>query len=370
MLIKKICHLTSVHQRTDVRVFLKMCTSLASAGMDVTLVVSDGKGDEFVNNVKILDVGIETKNRIKRMTQTVTAVYRKALEIDANIYHFHDPELIPIGLMLKRKGKTVIFDSHEDYTSDILHKQYIPAFMRKIISKIYQNLERYAATRFDAIVTATPKIKEVFELYYSAKVVDINNYPLLSELFDLTYWSEKKIDAIFIGSISSVRGVYELVQSLEYSERRGLTIAGTFSDSSIQSSITSQPVWSRVSYLGQVSRAQVFDLLANSKVGVVTYLPVPNHIDSQPNKLFEYMSAGIPVVASNFPLWREIVEGNDCGICVNPKEPKEVNDAIEKLVGDSSRAVEMGANGRNAVINKYNWKTEEQKLLNLYKFLF
>lgn len=365
----KVCHLTSVHQRLDVRVFLKMCTSLAATGMDVSLVVSDGKGDAVVNDVKVVDVAVRSNGRLMRMTQTVTAVYRKALEIDAEIYHFHDPELITIGLLLKRKGKVVVFDSHEDYAGDILHKQYIPHWGRKLISIIYQTLERYAARRFDAVVTATPKIKKVFDSYGAVKVVDINNYPLLNELFELVEWPQKNIDAVFIGSISEIRGVKELVQSIDYSERRSLCIAGTFSDQIIKSIITSLPSWNRVEYMGQIERREVFDLLGKAKVGVVTYLPAPNHVDAQPNKLFEYMSAGIPVVASNFPLWREIVEENNCGICVDPGDPKAVNDAIEYFVENSARAAAKGMNGRDAVINKYNWNTEEKKLYDLYIFL-
>jgi glycosyltransferase involved in cell wall biosynthesis len=346
-----------------------MCTSLAAAGMNVSLVVADCKGDAVVNGVKIFDVAILSNSRIMRMTKTVAAVYRKALALNAQIYHFHDPELIPIGLLLKSKGKIVVFDSHEDYTGDILHKQYIPILFRKLISKMYQVLESYSAKRFDAVVTATPKIRQVFEAYQTHKTIDINNYPLLSELFEVADWPGKKIDAIFIGAISSVRGVYELVKSLEYSGSRTLTIAGTFANSSIQSKITAVETWGRVSYLGQVSRAQVFDLLAKTKVGVVTYLPVPNHVDSQPNKLFEYMSAGIPVVASNFPLWRDIVEKNNCGICVDPHDPAALGAAIDALVENPARAMEMGINGRNAVIAKYNWQTEERKLLELYDYL-
>lgn len=365
----KVCHLTSVHQRTDVRVFLKMCTSLASAGMDVTLVVSDGGGDERIGNVNIIDAGIQSKSRIKRMTKAIASVYSKAIEIDAGIYHFHDPELIPIGLLLKNRGKKVIFDSHEDYSGDILHKQYLPSFSRKLISKTYKIFERYSAKRFDAIVTATPKIRDIFESYGAKKVVDINNFPLLSELFALSDWGKKNTDAIFIGAISSVRGVHELVQSLKYSKTRSLIIAGSFANPLIEASISSLDSWGRVTYLGQVSRKQVFDLLATAKVGVVTYLPTPNHIDSQPNKLFEYMSAGIPVVASNFPLWREIIEGNECGVCVDPRDPISVNNAIEDLVSDSVKAIQMGINGRNAVINKYNWSAEERKLIGLYESL-
>lgn len=361
--------MTSVHQRSDVRVFYKMCTSLASVGINVSLIVSDGKGDDVVNNVKIIDVCSITKSRIKRMSRTVIYLYYKALEVDAEIYHLHDPELIPLGLLLRRRGKIVIFDSHEDYANEILSKQYIPILAIKLVSKAYQVFEKYAAKRFSAVIAATPKIKEVFELHNAKHIIVINNYPLLCELLYSESYGSKEIDAVFTGSISSVRGVYELVSSLEYSETRSLSIAGTFSDLSIKNNIESLPTWSRVKFHGQVKRGEVIELLAKSRVGVVTYLPAPNHIDSQPNKLFEYMGAGIPVVASDFPHWRKLVEENKCGLCVNPSDPKAINDAIDHFVKNPSIAAEIGSNGQQAVINKYNWNTEKEKLTNLYIFL-
>lgn len=365
----RIVHLTSVHPRGDIRVFLKICCSIACNNYDITLVVADGQGSVLQNGVSIIDVGVNESNRIKRMTKTVNAVYKKALELDASIYHFHDPELIPVGLLLKRKGKKVIFDSHEDFTSDILHKQYIPILVRRIISYSYSILERFAAKRFDAIVAATPKIASVFEAYSAKKVVNINNYPLLTELFELSPWENKSVDAVFVGAISSVRGVLELVRALDYAPHHKITIAGIFANAAIEKSIRSLDSWPQVDFLGQISRNQVFELLAKTRVGVVTYLPAPNHTDSQPNKLFEYMSAGIPVVASHFPLWKEIIESNDCGICVDPENSKEVSEAIQYLIDNPERAIQMGANGRAAVENKYNWTTEEAKLINLYEEL-
>jgi glycosyltransferase involved in cell wall biosynthesis len=109
--------------------------------------------------------------------------------------------------------------------------------------------------------------------------------------------------------------------------------------------------------------------MGQSKAGVVTFLPAPNHIDSQPNKMFEYMSAGLPIITSNFPLWKEIVEGNSCGICVNPLESKEIAEAIEYIVSHPKGAEQMGQNGKRAVLEKYNWQVEEKKLFEVYEEL-
>src|SRR2546428_6863995 len=104
----KVCHLSSVHKRYDVRVFYKQCRSLAKRGYETTFVIADNKGDELKNGVNIIDVGAPT-NRIQRITQTIFKIYKKALAINADVYHFHDPELLSIGLLLRLKGKKVIY---------------------------------------------------------------------------------------------------------------------------------------------------------------------------------------------------------------------------------------------------------------------
>jgi glycosyltransferase involved in cell wall biosynthesis len=365
-----IVHLTSVHRRDDTRIFLKMCSSLASSGYEVVLVVADGLGNESSAGVKIVDAGGRVENRFFRMIKTSLSIYRAALKLDGSLYHFHDPELIPIGLLLKLRGKIIIFDSHEDYVSELLHKDYLPRIVGRVISIAYSRLERFATKRFDAIVAATTRIAEVIESYSNKnKVVVINNYPLVTDLPEKSQHSSKSIDAVFVGAISDVRGVYELVESLNYDQGIKLTIAGTFSTHKVENRITALPGWKLIDFRGQVSRAEVFELLAISRLGIVTYLPTPNHVASQPNKLFEYMSAGIPVVASNFPLWKHIIEGNNCGICVDPDSAKSIGAAVRRLIDNPKICAEMGANGMRAVIEKYNWEKEKIKLIELYEKL-
>jgi glycosyltransferase involved in cell wall biosynthesis len=121
-----------------------------------------------------------------------------------------------------------------------------------------------------------------------------------------------------------------------------------------------------VEALGFLDREGVRDVLHRAVAGLVTFLPLPNHIDAQPNKMFEYMSAGVPVIASHFPLWREIVEGNRCGICVDPLQPAAIAEAIDFLIANPLEAERMGRSGQKAVQERYNWAIEEQKLLAFY----
>ncbi|MCL2291123.1 MAG: glycosyltransferase family 4 protein [Bacteroidetes bacterium] len=361
----KVCHLTSVHIRYDVRIFHKECCSLEKNGYHVSLIVADSKGDEIKNGVKIIDVGISTKSRLLRMLKTTKAVYKKAIEVDADVYHFHDPELIPYGLRLIKKGKKVIYDVHESVVKDILCKKWIPGILRKIISKSFERLEQYAIKRFTAVVTATPSIAET--LKNGKRVLVINNYPILSlqNEVPLPSWSSRQNTCIYIGDLTEVRGVLTTIESVGLSKSR-LVLGGSFTEPMIEERAQQTKGWEKVDYLGYVNRAQFNNVLDKSKIGLVLLHPIPTFIDSLPTKLFEYMSRALPVLCSDFPLWKEIVEESQCGICVNPFDFHKVAEAINFLIDNPEKAKEMGVSGQNAVREKYNWATQEEILLDLY----
>lgn len=365
MTSNNVVHLTSAHQRYDTRIFIKMCSSLAARGYRVSLVVADGKGAEMLHNVAFYDVGAKSVNRVIRMTDTVSRVYRKAKELDADIYHLHDPELIPIGLKLKRMGKKVIFDAHEDFPKQLLGKPYLIKPLKLVLSKFFGVCERIALPKFDAIVCATPFIRDKM-LSINPNSVDINNYPLLDELTCSSGWSDKKNEVAYVGSISKIRGVWEVVSALSYTRGVRLNLAGKFSQATFEAEVKGLQAWGEVTELGFLTREQVKKTLANSKAGLVTLHPAINYLDSLPVKMFEYMAASLPVIASNFPLWSEIVESNGCGVCVDPLSPQDIGEAMQYIVDNPKEALLMGERGRKAVEDKYNWGIEEIKLIQLY----
>lgn len=367
--MKKIVHLTSVHKRYDIRIFLKQCVTLANAGYDVYLVVADGLGDEVKDGVNILDVGCNNNGRVSRMINTTKEVYVRALELEADLYQFHDPELIPSGLKLKHKtNAVVIFDSHENYADDIKDKPYLNFVMRKVVSTVYSLLEIVMIKRLSAVIAATPSICKHFKSR-NALCLDINNFPFENEFEPLQNPVNSKYSAVYIGSASKVRGLEELVDSFTINKDLSLAIAGTFSEADFENKLKTSPGWANVDFLGMLSRESIRDLLSQSTVAIVTFLPAPNHIESQPNKMFEYMSAGLPIVCSDFSLWKEIIEDNNCGICVNPESPEKIAEAILYLNENKDKAEEMGRNGRKAILEKYNWATEAKKLLSFYSLL-
>ena len=364
----KITHLTSAHPRYDTRIFIKMCSSLAkNDDYEVSLVVADGQGHENKNKVKIFDVGAKTGGRISRMTTTVKNVYEKAKELDSDIYHLHDPELIFVGLKLKKHGKKVIFDSHEDVPKQLMAKHYLNSVTKKIASTIYKIYEKNSLKKFDFIVAATPIIRDKF-LSYGCKSIDVNNYPILEEFHEI---DSKKVhnQIAYIGALYNTRGVKEIVQALEYLDGVTLVLAGAFFSNKFEDEVKSLKAWKRVDFRGFVGRDEVNEILQTSVLGLVTLHPTPSYIESLPVKMFEYMSAGIPVIASDFEYWKIIVEGANCGICVNPLEPKSIASAIKEIIDNPVLAQSMAKNGKEAVLDKYNWTMEEKKLFEVYKGL-
>ncbi len=365
--MKKVCHITTVHPSFDKRIFHKECKTLAKAGYDVILIAQHEK-DEVVDKIKIIALP-KPKNGFERILFSSQKAYKLALKQKVDIYHFHDPEFLPWAIKLKKKtGTKIIYDVHEDYPEQILSKHWIPKFLKKIISRVFNFYEKKAAQNFDLIITATPDIKKNFG---EMNADDIKNYPIIldSKFFgDSTAPKVKNYyNLIYVGGLERVRGIKEIIQSLKFINPKynvKLKLAGNFPDKNFKNEVKKLKEWSRVEFLGWIPFEKMIETV--SDIGLVCLHPLKRFLTSLPVKMFEYMAAGIPIIASNFPLWKEIVEKNGCGICVNPLDPKEIARAIEYLIEHPEETKKMGENGKKAVLEKYNWENEGKKLLEVY----
>ncbi len=363
----KVCHITSAHASTDIRIFHKECVTLAKAGFQVSLVAANTK-EEFIDGVQILSANVNQSGRISRMLKTTKAVYKKALSLDADVYHFHDPELLRFALRLKRKGKTVIYDAHEDVPRQILGKHWIPNLFRKMISSSFELYENSIAKKLSFIVVSTPTIEQRFTKI-NHRCAAICNYPILKENVDIPSWESRKNEICYVGGITVIRGVREIVESISNLPDVKLHLAGLYSPESLKIELMQLEGWSKVTDYGYVGRTEIIEILNQSKVGMVTLYPQLNYLDSLPIKMFEYMLAGLPVIASNFPLWKEIIDSSNCGLTINPKNPSEIANAIQYLLENDEIAEQMGKNGRKAILEKYNWEAEGVKLIEIYNKL-
>ncbi|MBM4231587.1 MAG: glycosyltransferase family 4 protein [Gammaproteobacteria bacterium] len=365
--MSRIAHLTSAHPRDDTRIFFKQCSSLTRHGHDVVLIVSDGAGDTVRDGVRIVDVGRSSGGRLSRMVRTTQRVFDAAMQIDADVYHLHDPELLPHGVLLKRRGKRVVFDAHEDVPLQILAKHYLRPALRKTIARVFSRFERFACTRFDGVIAATDQIEHKFS-EFGIPTATVRNFPIADELFSAPCDRPTHRDICYVGSIAGIRGIREMVRALELTHQPiRLNLVGEFSESDTAAEVSSYPGWERVNRLGLQDRAGVREALSRSFAGLVTLHPTPNYLESLPIKLFEYMSAELPVIVSDFPLWRHMLEDANCALFVDPLSPKAIAQAIDILIADPKMAVQMGRNGRRVIETRFNWEQEELVLLDFYR---
>lgn len=362
----RVVHLTTVHPRDDIRIFRKECLSLAAAGFEVHLCVADGKGDAVVQGVHIHDIG-SVQGRMKRMALQPWRMLARTRVLRGAVYHFHDPELLPVGYMLSRQAR-VIYDTHEDVPRAVMSKHWIRPVLRRVVAGTFELLEDAVSRRLSAVVAATPHIAQRFARV-NARSLDINNYPLASELEAASEDAGREARTVcYLGGIGPIRGAYEMVQALEHVDAK-LLLAGPFDKPSTEARCRALPGWAKVDYLGVVSRTKVREVMARSRAGLLLFHPEPNHVDAQPNKMFEYMSAGLPVIASDFPLWRRVLVDEGVGVCVNPLDPRSIARAIGAILDAPESSRSMGQKGRAAVLAKYRWDAEAAKLVGLYRSL-
>lgn len=363
--MKKVCHITSAHSSDDTRIFHNQCVSLAKAGYD-TYLVAPGV-DNKINGVNI--IGIKTAdNRLQRMIDITKIAYQTAKTLDADIYHLHDPELLPYALKLKKNGKIVIFDSHENYTESISQKFWIPKLFRKIIQFMFNRYYFNVLTKIDALI-AVPHNYEFIKNVN--RTINVANYPVILN-FDVAAKPLPSRTICFAGGIAEQWSHENTLKALFLCKNVNYNLCG-FAQNNYLDKLAKNKAWKDVNYLGTIAYLEVANILKSSNIGMALLKPSNNTNGKlgslSSTKLFEYMLVGIPFICTNFILWEEIVKEYDCGICVDPENIEEIAQAINYLLDNPNVAKQMGENGRRAVLEKYNWGVEEKKLLKLYEEL-
>lgn len=366
-----IAHLTTAHPRDDTRIRLKEVATLARAfDCQVALFVQDGQGDEVdAAGYRIVDTG-PPLSRLPRLTRGGWRMISSVLRTRPAVAHFHDPELLPWSLLLLPFGIKVIYDVHEDVPRQVRHSPNFPSWLRRLLPNAVSIAEWFGARFLTGLVTATPEIAGRFP---ARKTTLVQNYAMIGELHipDQTPMSARPRDFAYVGGIGVDRGIIPMLEALDRLPEPGarLNIAGSFSVAREQVQAEAHGGWNRVRFLGLKSRNEVAALLSRARAGLVLFQPRPNNIAGRPNKLFEYMSAGLPVIASDYPRWREIVSGAGCGLLVDPEDPDAIAEAMQWFLDNPQDAQAMGESGRQAILDRFNWDREAEKLIALYEVL-
>ncbi len=362
----KITHITSAHQRYDTRIFLKECVSIASQkDFFISLIVADGKGDEVMKNVSIVDVGKPT-GRINRMLVTTKKILQKAIELDSDIYHFHDPELIPVGLKLKKLGKRVIYDIHELTSQQILHREWIPFPLRLIISKTFNYYEENACKQFDYLLVPQPLMIDMYNQF--------TNTDSICNFVSSKYFKQRTpnnndngtIVAMHAGSLTDSRGLDNMLNTFNNIKNAKLLLAGPITLDNLKKVEQTK----NTLYKGMLSVEEVNGLYDESDIGIILYNNVGQYYLAFSIKLFEYMLKGMPIIMPNFGEWVGFNETYKCGINVDVTNPIDVQNAISKLANDKDLYKKLSENGMLAAKENFTWESQEKKLIQIYKELW
>jgi glycosyltransferase involved in cell wall biosynthesis len=350
----RIAHLTTLHSPLDVRIFGKEARTAAAAGHDVHLVAPGAQGEEA--GVQLHDLGASTEPGLGNLTARLRASRRVAGELRADVYHLHEPELIPLALTLKR----VVYDAHEETPLEVRALHPARPALGRALSAGWKGAERVVGLTADGIVAATPSIADRFP---ARKTVLVRNFPTAEEAASFVGGphAQRPPNVVYLGGVTAIRGAGEMKAAIErVPEPARLVLAGPV-DAELDLA------GERVELRGPLARDGVAALLREARVGLLVLHPVEAHLESLPIKLFEYMAAGIPVVASDFPLWRDLI--GDAGVLVDPQDVGAIAQAVERLLSDPAAAQEMGARGREAVSKRFSWEPEGERLLSLYERL-
>ena len=367
MSIDHVLHLVTTHGVGDPRVVRKEARTMAAAGYRVGLVVPHDADGE-VDGVEVHAVPRPATGK-ERVLKTTRLVGDRALaEAGPNtVFHIHDSDLLPFGIAQALRGRRVVYDAHEDSPRQAHHQAWLSRPLRHVLSWSYAGLEAIAGRLFEGIITSTP---EIADRYPTHKTVAIRNFPAIEEFSapSPVPFAKREPVVAYIGAVTEARGVREMVEAVGELKDLGarLHLGGSFFPASLRSEIEGAP---NVVVHGYLGRKDVVAVLGSARAGLVLLHPTPQYTTAYPTKLFEYMAAGLPVVASDFPVIRSFVDGYDCAVLVDPLDVRAVRSAIRDLISDPERAEAMGRRGRDLVLAHYTWASEASRLLAFYDAL-
>ena len=367
---KKVAHISSVHTTYDNRIFFKECVSLSKYGYEAYLITPYERAS-IVSGVNIIGIR-KPKHRFYRMTITTVQATRLALKLKPAIYHFHDAELLPWAFILSVIGKITVFDMHENLPASVLNKKYLPVRLREYLAKLLYFIEKFLTIKINIIYAE----KSYCENYNHRKTTAVVlNMPKIDEIVHIKKTKASIFTLGYIGRIAEVRGSLVTLKALKRVKDCGIPVGfecvGLCEPAHMVEIKTyiKKTMLDNIRFHGYLKAMDGFCIMAQCHVGMALLAPVTNYLTSFPTKLFEYMALGIPVITSDFPLYREIFQNEECGFLVNPDKPDEVADAIQFLINNPEKSRCMGEKGRKLVMKRYNWNTEFKKLLEFYSWI-
>lgn len=368
MQTKHVVHMTTVHHPFDTRIYHKECKSLHKAGYRVTLIAPKVDEARQKRGIKVLSI-IKHRNKLLRMLLSTVQAYRKARKLKADYYHIHDPELLPVAWLLKRKNNVVIYDIHEDYVTSIMQKDYITKPVRSAVALVYKLVESVLTRNLELCLA-----EKYYKNYYPRGQCILNypvvNHQLLSHQIDCRKPADNKL--LYTGNVSVERGANIHARLPWVAQEVSVHFIGEcprkVADQmyKIAGERQNQLIIEGIDQFVPREKIDAKYISQRWLAGLALFPPNKHYMQKELTKFFEYMSAGIPIICSDFPVWKNFIHKYGCGIAVNPHDELAIKSAIDYLRTNPEEAVKMGRNGKKAVMKNLNWQKEEEKLIQWY----
>jgi len=366
----KVCHVISGYYRNDPRIFQRQCKSLKEAGFLVSILTNDDFPDENLEGTPIYATGNYWSNRIRVLLLAKNQFFKRALEIDADIYQMHSPELLSLGLALKKVGKMVVYDAHEDLPRHIIEKDWLPRIVRKPLSLIVEKYMNHILRRYHAIISPHSHVVDTLK-EINPNTILITNFAKVLPSNDISlneYLQRHKI-ICYSGTVYLHSNQVSIFDALNEFTDVTYSIAGYFAPEYLEL-LSKHPSFNKLSYIGRINWADLSEFYKKARIGIVVIDYKMNLGGKRGtyavNKIFEYMEAALPIICSDYELWKEIVDEFKCGFYVEPGNVVQIREAIAYLINNPEKAYQMGQNGRKAILEEYNWANEEKKYVKLF----
>lgn len=360
--------LANGHSPFDTRIFVKESKALVRAGYTVSIIIPHTHSD-VKDNVQIIAVK-PAKNGFGKLMVNPFRILKQALRQPAEtIFCIHDSDILLVGIFLKLIGRTVVYDAHEDTPLQIAYQHWIPKLLRRPYAWLYFLIEKLCGWLFDAIIIAEPVIGKYFPTKKTFLVRNFSSVQAFKTITPSLPYQHRVNQLVYVGLLSEARGLFEMLNAARHAHTKmsfDFLLRGKFSPPALEHKILEAY---RVVYKGWIEFDDIPETLYASKIGIIIPQPNPRYKTNYPVKLFEYMAAALPVIASKEGESATFVQESQCGILVDPRNPKEVSDAIVWLFTHPEEAQAMGERGQRLIFDKYNWENEEEVLLQVYQNL-
>ncbi|WP_057908780.1 glycosyltransferase family 4 protein [Latilactobacillus graminis] len=369
-----IMMISAVHVWTDTRIYFKEAQSLAQAGHRVIFYAQDFKSPK-PDDVNLEMHYLPKRRRFMRWRHWWT-LYHAYDQQPVTWLHIHDPELLVVGWLLKwRFGDrlNIVYDMHEHLPAAILTKPWIPHGLRRLAASLFAKIEKGLMKSCHTVIFAEIAYKQYYQTL-NLKKVDVLNYPLKTPRKPSDKQPQAPFILVYVGVLTAQRGLDNMLNALDVLVNQmalnvQLKLVGPLNDDErrLAKLISTKHLGANCQLTGRLPYDALEAIYQSADIGLCLLTPTPNNVNSVSTKLFEYMAASLPIVASDFQNFKSLFQQYPCGVVVKPDDAQVVANLIKAMLIAPKRRKQYGETGRKAFEQVFNWESEAQKLLAIYQ---